>query len=86
MYSIAYSTVAFEQLKRICTQFPQAKGDLIRSLREVQVMLSSDPLSCSESRQNRTRICIVSPLTFYFSIDFQQSTIEVSQVFYTGKL
>ncbi len=85
MYSIAYSIVAFEQFKRISTHFPGAKGELIRSLREVQEVLSRDPLGCSESRQNRTRICIVSPLAFYFSIDFQQSTIEVSQVFYSGK-
>lgn len=85
MFSIAFSKIAFDQFKRICSLFPESKSELIRSLQEVRELLSRDPLGSSESRQNRDRICIVSPLTFYFTIDFQQSTIEISQVFYSRK-
>ena len=85
MYSISISISAFDQFRRIATQFPESKNELIRCLKKARELLGIDPLGCSESRQDRERICIESPLTFYFSIDFQQSTVEISQVYFNSK-
>ena len=85
MFVISCSEIAFEQIKRIAALYPARRVDVVRSLKEVRDLLSRDPLGCSESRQNRDRVCIVRPLTIYFSVDFQHDTVEISQILFTPK-
>ena len=85
MFSITCSELSFEQLRRISDLYPSRKGNLVASLKAVREFLSHDPLGCSESRQNRDRVCIVSPLTFFFTIDFQHDTVEIIPIFFNVK-
>ena len=85
MFLITCSAIAFDQIARFSAMFPKRKRDLVRALKEVRDLLSRDPLGCSESRQNRDRVCIVRPLTVYFSVDFQNDAVEIIQFFFNPK-
>ncbi len=85
MFLITWTEEAFEQMHRIALQYPHRNRRLSRALRQMDAHLRDDPLGGSESREDQNRICIVTPLTVYFTIDFEHDTVEITQVYFILK-
>ena len=82
MFLIAWSDEAFESIHRLVLQYPGRRTDFAASLKQADRMLSTDPIGSSESREGRYRICIVSPLTLFFTVDFEDDTVEITDVIF----
>jgi len=50
-------------------------------LKLAQARLGTDPLGCSESREDQNRVCFLKPLT----VDFEDDTVDITQVFFSLK-
>lgn len=85
MFSIRVTDEAFLQVRRVIQQFPSRKGEVAQALKMIKSKLGSDPLGCSESREDQNRICIQQPLSLFFTVDFEHDVVVITQLFFNPK-
>lgn len=68
-----------------CCNIRSGIGVCPQALKLAQARLGTDPLGRSESREDQNRVCFLKPLTIYFTLDFEDDTVEITQVFFSLK-
>jgi len=81
MFLITWTDEAFDQMHRLVLQHPKRNWGLSQALKLAQARLGTDPLGCSESREDQNRVCFLKPLT----VDFEDDTVDITQVFFSLK-
>ena len=84
MFLIVWSDEAFAQMTGIVGRHTARKSELAGALRRIADELSRNPASVGESRDDDFRIMFARPLTVYFRVDDETTSVEVARVVLTG--
>jgi hypothetical protein len=80
-FQVFWKPAAEDDLARIWISAPD-QGDVARAADSIDEELRRDPIACSESRAQGTRVLLNKPLGVHFQIDPMDRKVFVLEVWY----